>query len=207
MDVYCAVDKEILTLENTTLSGKFLSKVYEGPFKDTGKWCKDFEEYTKKQRCIYFEMVYVVYHLSEMCKKIWEKLCGDPCTGSVIGGVRISSIKIIDLTPETIADYGVCGYKDVKKHLELRRKIEWFTQYYPKGLHIKALISEKGGYQGMLEYIPGKYAHRPVDAEGYMFIHCIFVGFKNEFKGKGHASRLIDGCFKDAEKNNMLGLQ
>ena len=24
--------------------------------------------------------------------------------------------QIIDLTPENIADYGVCGYKDVKKH-------------------------------------------------------------------------------------------
>ena len=23
--------------------GRFFSKVYEGPFKDTGKWCKDFQ--------------------------------------------------------------------------------------------------------------------------------------------------------------------
>jgi hypothetical protein len=118
----------------------------------------------------------------------------------------MSDIKIIDLTPENIADYGVCGYKDVKKHLELRKKIEWFKEYYPKGLRIKAILSKKGGYQGMLEYIPGKYAHRPVDADGYMFIHCIFVGFKKEFKGKGHASLLIDECINDAIKKNMLGV-
>jgi dipeptide/tripeptide permease len=37
MDVYIAVDKEIQDAKNVTLSGKFLSKVYEGPFKDTGK--------------------------------------------------------------------------------------------------------------------------------------------------------------------------
>lgn len=43
MDVYLAVDKEVHDIENTTLSGKFYSKVYEGPFKDTGKWCKDYE--------------------------------------------------------------------------------------------------------------------------------------------------------------------
>jgi len=141
-----------------------------------------------------------------MCEKIWEKLCGNPCAGSMIGGVSISDIQIIDLTPENIADYGVCGYKDVEKYVELQRKIEWFTQYYPKGLRIKALISEKGGYQGMLEYIPGKYAHRPVDADGYMFIHCVFVGFKKEFKGRGLASQLIDECVKDAKKNNMLGV-
>jgi hypothetical protein len=39
-----------------------------------------------------------------------------------------------------------------------------------------------------------------------MFIHCIFVGFKNEFKGKGFASTLIDECIKDAKKKNMLGV-
>ena len=118
----------------------------------------------------------------------------------------MADIQIFDLTPENIADYGVCGYKNVKKHLELRRKIDWFKEYYPKGLRIKALISKQGGYQGMLEYIPGKYAHRPVDAEGYMFIHCIFVGFKKEFKGKGYASSLIDECVKEAKNANMLGV-
>jgi N-acetylglutamate synthase-like GNAT family acetyltransferase len=118
----------------------------------------------------------------------------------------MASIEIIDLTPENIADYGVCGYKDVEKHLELRRKIEWFKEYYPRGLRIKAVISHKGGYQGMVEYIPGKYAHRPVDAAGYMFIHCIFVGFKSEFKGKGYASSLIDECINDAKHANMDGV-
>lgn len=115
-------------------------------------------------------------------------------------------IEIIDLNPDNIADYGVCGYKDLKKHKELRKKIEWFKAYYPKGLRIKILMSKKGGYQGMLEYIPGKYAHRPVEAEGYMFIHCIFVGFRKEFKGQGMASLLLDECIKEAKDKDMLGV-
>lgn len=115
-------------------------------------------------------------------------------------------IQIIDLTPENIADYGVCGYKDVGKHKELRNKIEWFNKYHSKGLRIKVLLSENGGYQGMLEYLPGKFAHRPVNADGYMFIHCIFVGFKNEFKGKGYASALIDECINEAKTQKMLGV-
>ncbi len=118
----------------------------------------------------------------------------------------MTDIEIIDLTPENIADYGVCGYKDVEKHLELRRKIDWFREYYPKGLRIKAIMAKTGGYQGMLEYIPGKYAHRPVDAAGYMFIHCIFVGFRKEFKGKGYASSLIDSCIQEAKSLNMSGV-
>jgi len=51
MDVYLAVDKEIPDAENTTISGTFLSKVYEGPYKDTGKWCNDFEN-TQKVRIL-----------------------------------------------------------------------------------------------------------------------------------------------------------
>lgn len=115
-------------------------------------------------------------------------------------------IQIIDLTPENIAQYGVCGYKDLNKRLELQRKVDWFKKYYPKGLRIKALILKSGGYQGMIEYIPGEYAHRPVDAKEYMFIHCIFVGFKKEFKGKGYASILIDECINEAKKEKMSGV-
>jgi len=118
----------------------------------------------------------------------------------------MNDMKIMDLTPENIADYGVCGYKDVNKHPELRRKIEWFKTYYKKGLRIKIALSEKGSYQGMLEYIPGKYAHRPVEADGYMFIHCIWAGFLKEFKGKGYATALIQGCIDEAKHEGMKGV-
>ena len=121
--------------------------------------------------------------------------------------VRLNSdVSIVNLTPETIAGYGVCGYKDVAKHLELRRKIAWFTKYYPKGLRIKALLSSSAGYQGMIEYIPGEFAHRPVHAEGFMFIHCIFVGFSNAFKGRGYASAMVDDCIKEAKQAKMKGV-
>ncbi|WP_430815516.1 GNAT family N-acetyltransferase [Carboxylicivirga sp. RSCT41] len=117
-----------------------------------------------------------------------------------------NAIQIIDLTPDNIADYGVCGYKDVKKHKELRNKIEWFKTYHSKGLKIKALISENGSYQGMLEYLPGELAHRPVNASDYLFIHCIFVGFNKEFKGKGYASALIEECINDAKLQKKKGV-
>lgn len=120
--------------------------------------------------------------------------------------MKTDGIELIDLTPENIDQYGVCGYKDIKKHLELQRKVEWVKKYHPKGLRIKALILESGGYQGMLEYIPGEYAHRPVDAKGYMFIHCIFVGFKKAFKGKGYASMLLEACIKESKEAGMKGV-
>jgi predicted GNAT family acetyltransferase len=112
----------------------------------------------------------------------------------------------VELTPDNFADYGVCGYKDIAKHKELRAKLDWFTEYYSKGLRIKVIVSPTGGYQGMIEYIPGEYAHRPVIARGFMFIHCIFAGFRNEFKGKGFATALIEECINDAKTQRMKGV-
>jgi hypothetical protein len=42
MDLYLAVDKMIPNAKNLSLSGKFVSKVYEGPYKETGNWQKHF---------------------------------------------------------------------------------------------------------------------------------------------------------------------
>lgn len=44
MDLYLAVDKDVPNAQNVEFSGKFFSRVYEGPFSNTGKWCKDFEK-------------------------------------------------------------------------------------------------------------------------------------------------------------------
>ena len=35
----------------------------------------------------------------------------------------MDDVHIINITPENITIYGVCGYKDVGKHEELRKKI------------------------------------------------------------------------------------
>lgn len=47
MDLYLAVDKEIPDCENVTLSGKYLTKVYDGDFKDTRKWGDDFKKFAE----------------------------------------------------------------------------------------------------------------------------------------------------------------
>jgi hypothetical protein len=44
MDLYISVDKTVSNIENHIFTGKFFSKVYEGSYKDTSKWFKDFNE-------------------------------------------------------------------------------------------------------------------------------------------------------------------
>lgn len=72
MNIYLAVDKKVPDMENITLNGKFLSKVYEGPFRDTGKWCKNFEDYTKNKN-IKIRKQYMWYTTCPKCAKKYGK--------------------------------------------------------------------------------------------------------------------------------------
>jgi len=114
-------------------------------------------------------------------------------------------VEIIDTNADNILEYGVCGYKNIKRE-GYPEKVEWLKDRFPEGMKIKTLYSAEDGTQGMLEYIPGEYCWRPVEASGYMFIHCIFVGFKRAYKGKGYGTLLVDECLKDAGKGNMWGV-
>ncbi|KPJ86192.1 hypothetical protein AMJ57_00300 [Parcubacteria bacterium SG8_24] len=55
---YFAVTKDVPGMEMVRLTGTFLTKVFEGPYKDAGKWVKQTEEYVKRQgkeiRRLYF---------------------------------------------------------------------------------------------------------------------------------------------------------
>lgn len=72
MDLYLAVDKEVSGAENVTLSGKFFSKVYEGNFKDTGKWMQDFESYAKGKNMA-VKKTYMWYTTCPKCAKRYGK--------------------------------------------------------------------------------------------------------------------------------------
>jgi hypothetical protein len=69
MDIYIEVDKKVEGLENVTLSGKFMTKVYEGEFKDMGKWMEDF----KKRIGDKMEKMYMWYTTCPKCAKKWGK--------------------------------------------------------------------------------------------------------------------------------------
>ena len=72
MDLYLAVDKEIPEAENISMSGKFFSKVYEGPFSNTKKWCTDFEKQIK-ERELNLKKMYLWYTTCPKCAKKYRK--------------------------------------------------------------------------------------------------------------------------------------
>ncbi|MBM3404442.1 MAG: hypothetical protein FJY10_06085 [Bacteroidetes bacterium] len=72
MDVYLAVDREVPGAENTTLSGKFFAKVYEGSYNETGKWCKDFEGLVSSQN-MKMKKMYKWYTTCPKCARKYGK--------------------------------------------------------------------------------------------------------------------------------------
>jgi len=117
----------------------------------------------------------------------------------------MENVEIIDTNVHNIFDFGICGYKNIKREGYLE-KIEWLKERFSEGMKIKTLYSQKDGTQGMIEYIPGEYCWRPVEAQGYMFIHCIFLGFKKIYKEKGYGSLLLAECEKDARQKGYFGM-
>ncbi|MBC8321837.1 MAG: hypothetical protein H8E34_14080 [Bacteroidetes bacterium] len=72
INVYLAVDKEIPGTENTTISGNFFSKVYEGSYSDTGKWAKDFEN-VAKSKGLEIKKMFMWYTTCPKCAKKYGK--------------------------------------------------------------------------------------------------------------------------------------
>ena len=72
MEIFIAVEKEVPGLENVMLSGKFLSKVYEGDFNKTGEWCEDFKKFVKSKN-FEIEKWYMWYTTCPKCAKKYGK--------------------------------------------------------------------------------------------------------------------------------------
>ena len=111
--------------------------------------------------------------------------------------------EVVETNADNIVACSFCGYKSGKNEGH-RRKSDWLKKRYAEGLRFKVLRSREFGDIGMIEYAPGSQAWRPVEAEGYLVIHCLIVNGKH--KGKGLGALLLDSCLKDAKKSKCRGV-
>ena len=72
MDVYLAVDRDVPGVESFNLSGTFYSRVYEGSFKDSKLWCKDFAEVAAEKKLAVGKW-YMWYTTCPKCAKKYGK--------------------------------------------------------------------------------------------------------------------------------------
>ena len=113
--------------------------------------------------------------------------------------------KIINIDTNNISQYPPTCFLNPKNE-GYQIKAEWLKERFSEGMKIKLLyIENEKKCNGFIEYVPGEYAWRAVDAKGYMFIHCIWIN-PNKYKNKGYGSLLIKECIKDAENEGKLGV-
>jgi len=112
-------------------------------------------------------------------------------------------MRIIDVTAENVEETGFFCLMSRRKSDGYRRKLRWLQARFEQGLRIKMLDLSEGG-RGFIEYIPGEYTWRPVEAAGYLFIHCLWVVGKS--KRKGFAKLLLDECLSDAHRDGAKGV-
>jgi len=110
-------------------------------------------------------------------------------------------MRIIDVDEANVDSQGFFCYMSKKKSEGYRRKLAWLERRFAEGMKIKLLELPDRGF---IEYIPGEYAWRTVDAKGYMFVHCLWIVGKS--KGKGYATALLRECIRDAKKAKMKGV-
>lgn len=71
-DVYIDVAKDVPGAEMATISGIFLTKVFEGPYKYIGKWIKEMQEFVKS-RGQTTQKLYFSYTTCPKCAKAYGK--------------------------------------------------------------------------------------------------------------------------------------
>ena len=71
-DIYIDVSKEVQGAQMATLSGTFLTKVFEGPYQNVGKWAKEMEVYVKNKGKE-IKKLYFSYTTCPKCAKAYGK--------------------------------------------------------------------------------------------------------------------------------------
>jgi len=71
-DIYIDVSKKVPNAQMATISGTFLTKVFEGPYQNVGKWAKEMEKYVKSKEKDLIK-IYFSYTTCPKCAKAYGK--------------------------------------------------------------------------------------------------------------------------------------
>ena len=114
-----------------------------------------------------------------------------------------ADVEILTVDETNLDRLGFFCYKSKRKSNGYARKLSWMRDRLAEGLRLHILF-ENGSSKGFVESIPGQYAWRAVNAEGYLFLHCMWVVGKA--KGKGYGSLLLEACIHEASERGFKGV-
>ena len=104
----------------------------------------------------------------------------------------------IRITKENIDKEHICC---AMSGMQSIAKKEWMKRRFEEGLVFYR--SEERG-KCFIEYIPAENAWAPIEADGYLYINCLWVS--GSMKGHGYSKDLLSECIRDAKAQGRKGL-
>ncbi len=104
----------------------------------------------------------------------------------------------IRITKDNIDKEHICCAMSGKQSLV---KKEWMKQRFDEGLVFYR--SEERG-KCFIEYIPAENAWVPIEADGYIYINCLWIA--GSMKDHGYSNDLLDECIRDAKAQGKTGV-
>ena len=110
-------------------------------------------------------------------------------------------MQYIQVTKENIEKEHICCAISSNKDVQVISKKAWLTERFEEGLVFLKSV-ERG--KCFIEYLPAENAWNPIEAEGYMYIDCLWVA--GSFKGNGYSTDLLNACIEDSKNKGKKGL-
>ena len=110
-------------------------------------------------------------------------------------------MEYIQVTKENIEKEHICCAISNNKDVQVISKKAWLTEHFEEGLVFLKSV-ERG--KCFIEYLPAENSWNPIEAEGYMYIDCLWVA--GSFKGNGYSTDLLNACIEDSKNKGKKGL-
>lgn len=107
----------------------------------------------------------------------------------------------IRVTKDNINTEHICCAISNNKDVQVASKKAWLSERFDDGL-VFLKSTERG--KCFIEYIPAEAAWCPIDADGYVYIDCLWVS--GSLKGHGYSNDLLGECIADAKEAGRRGL-
>ena len=110
-------------------------------------------------------------------------------------------MEYIRVTKENLEKEHICCAISNNKDAQVASKKAWLADRFDEGLVFLRSV-ERG--KCFIEYIPAENAWVPIDADGDMYIDCLWVS--GSFKGHGYSNDLLEECIADSKEKGKKGL-
>ena len=110
-------------------------------------------------------------------------------------------MEYIKVTKDNIEKEHICCAISNNNDVQVASKKAWLSERFDDGL-VFLKSAERG--KCFIEYIPAENAWNPIEADGYMFINCLWVS--GSFKGNGYSNDLLGECIADSKSKGKIGL-